>query len=97
MILYESKFSRRELREGLVLRTLPYHVNRYGKLPDRKVSRGSGGIEPLGRSIANIAMIGARPAPLAPVAPLGATGTMGARQESIVYRHAHGAALGASP
>jgi hypothetical protein len=41
-------------------------------------------------------MIGARPAPLAPVASWGAMGTMGARQESIIYRRAYGAALGAS-
>jgi hypothetical protein len=32
MIIYGSRFSRRELRrEGLVLRTLPYHANRDGK------------------------------------------------------------------
>jgi hypothetical protein len=37
MIFYESKFSRRELRkEGLVLRTLPYHASRYGKPRSRR-------------------------------------------------------------
>jgi hypothetical protein len=32
MIFYGSRFSRRELeKEGLVLKTLPYHASRYGK------------------------------------------------------------------
>jgi hypothetical protein len=80
-----------------MLRTLPYHASWYGKLLIRKVNRGSGRLRRLGGSIAAIGMIGACLALWVPVDPLGARGAMGARQESVLYRRAHGAALGASP
>jgi hypothetical protein len=88
MIFYEDRFSRRELeREELILRTLPYHANGYGK-PRSERS---------GDNRTHTPVLTRAQAISYPINKI-KLATRAARahitcQESIVYRRAHRAAL----
>jgi hypothetical protein len=96
IIFYGRRFSRRELRkEGLVLKTLPQHANRYGRPRSERLADAQ---EAAGGPALNIdanALLASQCSRYSECSLAKQTEHTKHAKTSIIYRCAYGAALGA--